>query len=61
MHPKPRNFGLYVAAHYRAYSWARKALAYRNAGKPLQAEAAADRAHAWLRRIDAMEAADILH
>jgi len=40
--------GPYLAAHRRAYAWADKALGYRRAGKPSQAEAAARKARLWL-------------
>jgi hypothetical protein len=48
---KRRPAQLYLEAHQRAYAWANKALAYRIAGKFVQAKAAAKRARLWLRRV----------
>ena len=61
MHAKRRPSASYVAAHHSAYLWANKALAYRRAGKSDQAQAAAERAHNWLRKIEVMETQVVLH
>jgi hypothetical protein len=61
MQAKRRPSATYVAAHHSAYLWANKALAYRRAGKSEQAQAAAERAHSWLRKIGVMETRAVLH
>jgi hypothetical protein len=52
---KRRSARLYLEAHQRAYAWANKALAYRLAGKVVQAKAAAKKSYLWLRRALALK------
>ena len=52
---RPRDNETYVAAHVRAYNWARKAILYRANGDIAAAQVAGKKVQRWLRKISTLE------
>jgi hypothetical protein len=50
-----RGFAAHVDAHRKAHGWAAICLAYREAGKTMQAKAAENEAKYWLRKMLVLE------